>query len=366
LGLAGLYVESNTAKTTLKTRALKDNIMEQQTTYTWEQVCNTLEWYGCAPPAWYDSKHTDLSAAAQWILHILTHEHADAPGGVSMGSNISMLPLTDQLTDLRDLARYSLLIHDNPNNLWVWFALCLSLVPQAHWVGSLFKGALKVQFGRAPYTLWLLRFKYKPVEFKPSWLARKFPAWFDAAPTPSPRAIASEAFEELWTLTQDDLERGHRALKHAHLRHPDVIKTLDILHIDHPWAYMEEQITVLKHALTPAVLNGVLSRVTDVLQALLRTIQPHSPPHTQKAINNIFARLALVQQQAHAHWPTLLALMTPYLERIACNWASEAQEAAKVSSPNAKTEPKPTRKPKPEAPCEPLEALLKAVQTKFQ
>ncbi|WP_396267988.1 hypothetical protein [Ideonella sp.] len=73
-------------------------------------------------------------------------------GQIAFDSAVSMIPLVDQVCDLRDLIANSKAIatsDENEDNTWKWVALAFTLVGLIPTLGSVVKGALKILFLKA-------------------------------------------------------------------------------------------------------------------------------------------------------------------------------------------------------------------------
>ncbi|MDF3845979.1 hypothetical protein P3W55_30090, partial [Pseudomonas citronellolis] len=71
----------------------------------WEELENALAWYAAAPARWLGSARQDLGAAAEWLWIVLQGDFAEeqSTAQVVTGTVISMIPIVDQLCDVRDL-----------------------------------------------------------------------------------------------------------------------------------------------------------------------------------------------------------------------------------------------------------------------
>lgn len=67
-------------------------------------------------------------------------------GQILTDAAISMIPLVDQICDVRDLVANCKKIHEDVSDTWAWVALILTLVGLIPVLGSLVKGVLKVFF----------------------------------------------------------------------------------------------------------------------------------------------------------------------------------------------------------------------------
>ena len=114
----------------------------------WEELENALAWYAAAPQRWVQSAGQDLSAAAEWLWVVLQGDFAEeqSTAQVVTGTVISMIPLVDQLCDMRDVVANCRKIDQDSSDKWAWLALALTLIGLFPTLGSLVKGCLKLLF----------------------------------------------------------------------------------------------------------------------------------------------------------------------------------------------------------------------------
>ena len=66
---------------------------------------------------------------------------------IMVDAAISMIPLVDQVCDVRDLIANCRKIYKDPKDVWAWVSLVLTLIGLFPTLGSLVKGVLKIFFG---------------------------------------------------------------------------------------------------------------------------------------------------------------------------------------------------------------------------
>jgi len=115
---------------------------------TWNELENALSWYAAAPSRWVESAKQDLSAAAEWIWVVLQGDFAEEQSTAQTitGTVVSMIPVVDQICDVRDIVANCRKIHEDSDNTWHWVALILTLVGLFPVLGSLGKGCFKILF----------------------------------------------------------------------------------------------------------------------------------------------------------------------------------------------------------------------------
>lgn len=103
------------------------------------------------PPGWRALQlRAKFAAAGEWTWGAVQGDFNEDPtlGQVVVGSVITMVPIVDQVGDVRDIvANLKLLIYDKRyDDKWVWIALVITLIGLIPVLGSAAKGVLKVVF----------------------------------------------------------------------------------------------------------------------------------------------------------------------------------------------------------------------------
>ncbi|WP_062196850.1 hypothetical protein, partial [Caldimonas taiwanensis] len=209
---------------------------------TWEELDNALAWFRSAPARWLQSAKQDLSAAAEWIWVVLQGDFAEeqTTAQVVTGTVISMIPLVDQVCDVRDLIANCKKIHEDRTNQWAWVALVLTLIGLFPTLGSLVKGCLKILFA----------------------YGRK--AVFNAG-----RAALDS---DLWQATRPYVEHGIAKLN-DHLARPEVRRALSALRIDQPYRYLAQQTRKVAAQLQVSQLTAVMDSALSPARQLLGMVQ---------------------------------------------------------------------------------------------
>ncbi|HVK94615.1 MAG TPA: hypothetical protein VM571_07795 [Noviherbaspirillum sp.] len=83
-----------------------------------------------------------------WFWEAIQGDFNDnrSAGQISIDAAISMIPLVDQVCDVRDLVANCKKLHHDPKDTWAWVALALTLIGLFPSLGSLVKGVLKIFF----------------------------------------------------------------------------------------------------------------------------------------------------------------------------------------------------------------------------
>lgn len=84
----------------------------------------------------------------EWFWQAVQGDFNDnrSTGQIVVDAAISMIPLVDQICDVRDLIANCKKLHEDVTDTWAWVALVLTLIGLVPFLGSAIKGALKVFF----------------------------------------------------------------------------------------------------------------------------------------------------------------------------------------------------------------------------
>lgn len=267
----------------------------------WEQLANALAWYRAAPARWLQSAKQDLSAAAEWIWEVIQGDFNEdqSTAQVVTGTVISMIPIVDQICDVRDVVANCKKIDEDSDNTWAWVALVLTLIGLFPTLGSLVKGCLKILFA----------------------YGRKAVA----------KLGKSASTSDMWKLTKPAVESGIRKLN-QHLNHPAVRKTLAALKIDNPWKYLADQTRTLKGKLTVAALISVFDKVIGVLNDLLDLVKKWGSEAMNTQAGQLLLKVKRVRDQANAKLAKVLKPVQDWLDRLAKRLDVEADMNYRAST----------------------------------
>lgn len=267
----------------------------------WEQLANALAWYRAAPARWLQSAKQDLSAAAEWIWEVIQGDFNEdqSTAQVVTGTIVSMIPIVDQICDVRDVVANCKKIDKDSDNSWAWVALVLTLIGLFPTLGSLVKGCLKILFA----------YGRKAVD----------------------KLGKTAKTSDMWKLTQPAVEQGIRKLN-QHLNHPAVKKTLAALKIDNPWKYLADQIRTLKGKLTVAALIGAFDKVIGVLNDLLDLIKKWGSTAMNTQAGQLILQVKRVRDQANAKLAQVLKPVQDWLDSLAKRLDVEADMNYRAST----------------------------------
>jgi len=252
----------------------------------WEEFENALAWYAAAPVRWTQSAKQELSAAAEWIWIVLQGDFAEEQSTAQTitGTVISMIPLVDQICDVRDVVANCRKINQDTEDKFAWLALALTLIGLFPCLGSLAKGCLKIPFN----------------------YARKFAL----------KGGAKVLDSGLWTLTKPYVEASIVKLN-QHLDHPAVRKTLAALRIDNVWKHLAEQVRVLKSKLNPSALIKVFDDVIDALGSFTGMMKKWGNEALQTKAGQMLQSVKTVRDQANRRLAEIVKPLQDWLDKLA-------------------------------------------------
>ena len=190
----------------------------------------------------YDATASKAASTAKWIWVVIQGDFAEdqTTAQVVTGTVISMIPLVDQICDVRDIVANCKKINQDKSNKWAWVALVLTLIGLFPSLGSLVKGCFKILFA----------------------YARK-----------GVLSAGTKALDAgLWQAVAPFVEAGIRKLNDF-LARPEVRGTLSRLRIDNIYQYLAVQMRALSGKLSVASLLGVFDKGLAAFKDLMGYVQ---------------------------------------------------------------------------------------------
>ncbi len=203
---------------------------------------NALAWFGAAPSKFYRSGKDKLEGVAQWIWEVIQGDFAEGQTTAQMitGTVISMIPLVDQICDVRDVVANSKKINKDTTDTWAWVALVLTLIGLFPTLGSLVKGGFKVLFA----------------------YGRKGVL----------KAGASALDAGMWKAISPWVEAGIVKFNDF-LARPEVRRALQALKIDNPYKYFAEQLRQVAKKLKVNLLTQAMDSAIQALKGLTAQVE---------------------------------------------------------------------------------------------
>ncbi|MFZ7096140.1 hypothetical protein ACOPJQ_05280 [Luteimonas dalianensis] len=252
----------------------------------WDELENALAWYAAAPSRWLNSAKQDLSAAAEWIWEVLQGDFNEEQTTAQVITNtaISMIPIVDQICDVRDLVANCRKIHEDTSNKWAWVALVLTLIGLFPTLGSLVKGCLKILFsyGRRGVL------------------------------TGSRAALDSD----LWRATERFVEAGILKLNEF-LARPAVRRAISRLRIDNIYGHLAGEVRRLAGMLTVSRLTSVFDELIGALRKFVQMIQRWGSTALGTRAGQLLESVLRVRRLANSKLAEALAPVRHWLQQLA-------------------------------------------------
>ncbi|WP_312625529.1 hypothetical protein [Scandinavium sp.] len=241
---------------------------------------NALAFYQPAPEGWFSGLSRKMEAAGEWIWQTIQGDFNEeqTTGQIVTGTLISMIPLVDQICDIRDLVANCKKIKEEENNTGYWVALVLTLIGLFPTLGSLVKGSMKVLLlsGRKTFM----------------------------------RATQNQ------TLITKSLD-GSIALLNKFLDLPAVRGTLKTLKIHNAYHYLEKQVRALRGALSVSKLLKAFDDVLAATRSMLDKVVSWGPESLRRPVTELWDVLQFVRRKADEMLGKALQPVNDYLERLA-------------------------------------------------
>lgn len=241
---------------------------------------NALAFYQPAPEGWFSGYTRKMEAAGEWIWETIQGDfnESQTTGQVVTGTLISMIPLVDQICDIRDLVANCKKIKEDDDNTWSWVALVLTLIGLFPTLGSLVKGSVKVLLlsGRKGFL----------------------------NATKNDSIIAASIEKSI-------------GLLNTFLDIPAVRYTLKSKKIHNVYHYLENQIRALNNSITVKPLLKAFDDLLAATRNLLDTAISWGPESLRRPIGELWDMLMQVRLQADRMLGKALKPVNDYLERMA-------------------------------------------------
>jgi hypothetical protein len=259
----------------------------------WDELENGLAWFKAAPGNWISSGKKNLEAAAQWIWEVIQGDFNDdqttAQGITS--SIISMIPVVDQICDVRDVVANCRKINQDTSNKWAWIALVLTLIGLFPTLGSLAKGCFKILFAYG-----------RKGAFK----------------------IAKNAkLDDFWSLTKPYVEAGIQKLNDF-LARPEVRKALAALKWDNAYKELAKLCRELSGKLNVNALTKVFDEIIDALKQLIDLINKWGTAAMKTQAGQLLTMVKGVRDKANTELAKVLKPVQDWLDKLARRLEIEA------------------------------------------
>lgn len=251
---------------------------------------NALAFYQAPPDNWYDEMADKMQAAGEWLWGTLQGDFNEeqSAGQIVTGTVISMIPLVDQLCDVRDLIANCKKIQSDDSNTWSWVCLGLTLVGCFPELGSLVKGSAKVAF-----------LSMRKAHFEALQKAGGYSKLLDKSVTQLNRYLDTPAAKAFMRLNR----------------------------IYNPYHYLEGKIRDLMSTLSPAWLLRIMDELMKVTRSLFDTVTDWGPASLKRPVAEMWDTLMAVRNKANRMLAKALQPLTDLLDRLANRLRVEGDNA---------------------------------------
>jgi hypothetical protein len=267
----------------------------------WDQLENALAWFAPAPSRWLGSVKQDLSAAAEWIWVVVQGDFAEdqTTAQTITGTVVSMIPLVDQMCDVRDIVANCRKLHEDSSNKGHWMALVLTLLGLFPILGSLLKGTFKILFS----------------------YGRKFA--FKAGD-----AALDSGF---WKASEPYVERGMQKLNEF-LGRPEVRKYIAAKHWDHIYMELAKHMKNLAAQVNTSALLKIMDEQIANLKKLTDLIEKWGSVAMKTQVGELLLKIKGVRDKANANIASVLGPVQDWLNRLAQRLEVEHHQTYKVTT----------------------------------
>ncbi|WP_228379724.1 hypothetical protein [Pantoea agglomerans] len=255
-----------------------------------QELQHALAFYQPPPQSWYDELTDKARASGEWLWETLQGDFNEqqTTGQIVTGTVISMIPLVDQVCDVRDLIANCKKIKENDTEVWPWICLGLTLVGCFPTLGSLAKGSAKVMF-----------LSVRKAHFNELSKAGNYSHLLDGSITQLNRFLDT----------------------------PAVRGTLRTLRIYNPYHYLAGKVDELKSMLSTSELLSVMDKLMKVTRSLFNTVTDWGPVSLQRPVAALWETLIAVRSKANAMLAKALKPLNDILEHLANRLRVEGDNA---------------------------------------
>jgi len=241
-----------------------------------QDLQNALAFYEPAP----SDAYSGIEGKRLWLWEVLQgdfHENPSTAQSVT-GTLLFMIPIVDQLGDVRDLVANCRKINKDSSDTWSWVALVLTLVGLFPTLGSLLKGCLKV------LVLHVRKYIFKTLK-------------------PLPRIDAAALDQAMLLLSR-------------HLDNPVVRKVLASMKIYNPYQYLAGKLSELNKSLT---VSGLLARLDELMQVarqLFDSVMRFGPEALRGRVDRAWTSIVDVRKKADEGLANALRPAQDYIDQV--------------------------------------------------
>jgi len=258
-----------------------------------DELENALAWFKAAPRRLIKSGEDKLSATAEWIWVVIQGDFAEEQSTAQTitGTVVSMIPLVDQICDVRDVVANCKKINNDSSNKWSWVALALTLIGLFPTLGSLAKGGLKILFAYGRKSAFKLGTK----------------------------AADSDYFK----LLTPHIEVGIRKFNEF-LATPPVRKAMAAMKMDNPYKWFAKQARELAAKINTSNLIAAFDEVIKALNKLTDLVKKYGTAAMNTQVGQLLQLVKTVRDQANTQLAKVLKPVQDTVDKIARRLEIEA------------------------------------------
>lgn len=260
-----------------------------------DELENALAWFRAAPRSLYKSAEDKLAGIAEWVWVVIQGDFAEeqSTAQVITGTVVSMIPLVDQICDVRDVVANCKKINRDSSNTWSWVALALTLIGLFPILGSLAKGGLKILFA----------------------YGRK------SALKLGTKAVTSDYFKSL----TPHIEAGIKKFNEF-LATPPVRKAMAAMKLDNPYKWFAEQARKLTAKINTSSLLSAFDETIKALNKLTDLVKKYGTAAMDTQVGQLLQLVKKVRGEANTQLAKVLKPVQDTVDKIARRLEIEADQ----------------------------------------
>ena len=262
---------------------------------TQKELSNALAWFMAPVNGAVQKGKETASDIADWLWVVIQGDFAEEPSTAQVvtGTVVSMIPLVDQICDVRDICANCRKIKQDENNPWAWVGLILTLIGLFPVLGSLFKGIFKVLL--AP----VRRFMMKPLS-----KAGKFSGSL------------------IYKTVEPSIEQGIKELN-KFLGRPAVKKLIRKEASGNVYRWSAKQLRSLKANVSKTQILAVFDKHVGYLKETVEFVQKYGSSGIGKEAGEMLKVVVDIRNRANRRLGEFLAPVQDFLERLAIRLDTE-------------------------------------------
>ena len=260
-----------------------------------EELSNALAWFMAPINGAVQKGKETANDIADWLWVVIQGDFAEEPSTAQVvtGTVVSMIPLVDQICDVRDICANCKKINEDDSNPWAWVGLILTLIGLFPVLGSLFKGIFKVLL--APIRRFMMRPLSKAGKFSGSLI---------------------------YKTVEPAVEQGIKELN-KFLGRPAVKKLISKEASGNVYRWSAKQLRGLKAKVSKKQILAVFDEHIGYLKETVEFVQTYGSSSIGKQAGDMLKVVVDIRNRANRRLGELLAPMQEFLERLAIRLDAE-------------------------------------------